>query len=483
MIQHQFYPTPANVISQMITPEIYKDLNAGGKWILEPSAGAGDIAQYIAKIGSYYDSQKNTIRCVELEPDLCAVLREKKFQTWQGDFLQYECNNSFDYIIMNPPFALGAKHLLKAWDIAKNTTIICLLNAETILNPSTQEREHLNSLISEFGEVKYLGQCFKASERTTGVEVAMVTLRKKTEQEEFVFNFNARKTEGSSFDGTVSDVETALATPNFIRNRVYYYNEAAEALKEMMRGINKFKKIYACSLSEKGTGEQMNLKDLLAIAQNANNASFNSCLDTMRMAAWNQIFNLNNMERYVTSKIKTQFREFQQEQSKVEFCEQNIYNFLDMLLGSKAQIRQQCVEQCFDKMTSFSDKNITKFGGEGWKTNSMHKVNKKCIMPRLFHYQDWLGFSIHNSGKDILDDIDKALCFVSGANFSEIKTSYQAMYDLLKSDEKGRTLKTTSEFFNIQCYYKGTAHFTFKSEQIWRMFNIEAAKYKKWIGQ
>ncbi len=75
---------------------------------------------------------------------------------------------------MNPPFADGAKHVLKAWEILFDGEIVAILNAETLKNPYSKERKLLFKLIEQYGEVEYLQQIFAGvdAERQTNVEIA-----------------------------------------------------------------------------------------------------------------------------------------------------------------------------------------------------------------------------------------------------------------------------------------------------------------------
>ena len=118
-------------------------INFNYKTILEPSAGKGDIAKVIK-----YKSNKCHIHLIELEPELQEITKQYG-QIVHYDFLTFEPDTQYDYIIMNPPFDNGDAHLLKAWEIATNTEIICLLNAETIRNPYSSTRKALANIIEQ----------------------------------------------------------------------------------------------------------------------------------------------------------------------------------------------------------------------------------------------------------------------------------------------------------------------------------------------
>jgi len=77
---------------------------------------------------------------------------------------------------MNPPFSNGAAHLLKALDLQKNGgAIACVLNAETIRNPYTNERKVLCKKLEELNaSIEYMQGAFISSEHPTGVEIAII---------------------------------------------------------------------------------------------------------------------------------------------------------------------------------------------------------------------------------------------------------------------------------------------------------------------
>src|SRR5574344_713582 len=82
------------------------------------------------------DKIKCSIECVEIDSDLCAVLRNKHYFTVNQDFLTYNTFKRYDCILMNPPFAQGEYHLIKALKLLENGgQCVCILNAETLKNP------------------------------------------------------------------------------------------------------------------------------------------------------------------------------------------------------------------------------------------------------------------------------------------------------------------------------------------------------------
>ncbi|NCQ19352.1 MAG: methyltransferase, partial [Ignavibacteria bacterium] len=138
-----FFPTPRNVIRKMLSKFNTTDLSS--MTILEPSAGKGDILDYIKELYEYNRHDKPDMYAIEQDANLKFILSGKNYKVIADDFLSYSGDYLFDLIVMNPPFNTGAKHLLKAWDAMNEGHIVCLLNAETINNPYTEERKLLKT--------------------------------------------------------------------------------------------------------------------------------------------------------------------------------------------------------------------------------------------------------------------------------------------------------------------------------------------------
>ena len=54
------------------------------------------------------------IDCVEIEPELRAILKAKGFRVVHDDFLTLHTYKHYGLILMNPLFSVGVRHLLKA---------------------------------------------------------------------------------------------------------------------------------------------------------------------------------------------------------------------------------------------------------------------------------------------------------------------------------------------------------------------------------
>jgi len=220
MFNPDFYPTPPQVISQLLN-----GIDIEGMVILEPSAGKGNIVDALNNLGA------KQVLTFEIEPDLQKII-ESKSKLLGADFL--ECTKEqishVNIIIANPPFSNAGKHILHAWEIApEGCTIISLCNTNTINVDYTSQRRQLNRIIESYGSTLELGDCFSDSERKTGVEVSMVSLFKPITSEEF------------NWDGFFIDEEEEVSTGpgimpyNEIRSIVETYKGAVTCFDEFTR--------------------------------------------------------------------------------------------------------------------------------------------------------------------------------------------------------------------------------------------------------
>lgn len=113
----QFYPTPKSLLNRITDSLKWNKITS----VLEPSAGKGDIADYVKeKLNTPYTRYDIQIDCIEKDPALRKMLEGKEYHVIHDDFLTYHGQYHYDLIILNPPFNEGDKHLEKALDIQKN---------------------------------------------------------------------------------------------------------------------------------------------------------------------------------------------------------------------------------------------------------------------------------------------------------------------------------------------------------------------------
>lgn len=477
----QFYPTPYAIAKKMIEP--YDDLIKAGAVVLDPSAGKGDLLKAAGYLiaNDYRTKRETKLLAVEIDPNLQAVLKQEKFRVIGDDWTKYSGHYHFDIVLMNPPFADGAEHLLLAWERLTAGHIACLLNAQTIKNTHTSERQLLAQIIADNGgTVEYLGDCFSSAERRTGVEVALVRLEKKGKGQ---FSFDGLKGGAEiDFDAIPDSVP---ARRDIAESLVITFDQVAEALREHIQAETKYRMLVGDLM----TGFHMEKNEREAI-ENVKDPrdKYNLTLDTVRRGAWHQLFQRSQLRSIVTERVKKDFDAWNAQQGQAEFSRENILEFFVMLLVSRNQILHQCVTDVFDMMTRFDEKN--RVHTEGWKTNDSFRVNKKVILPHFVECWNYAAnrrqLSVNHRAWDKAQDIDKAMCLVSGTQFEDIEERKATLYESLRRaiHENGESNpgEGESEFFTFRYFIKGTVHIQFKDEFVWAEFNRRAAAGKGWLG-
>lgn len=93
---HQYYPTPSEIV-ESIQNYLGDQAESDSIKVLEPSAGSGNLANVF---------NVSAVDCVEVSPLFCEVLKTKGFvEITNTDFLKFNTNNKYDFIVMNPPYA------------------------------------------------------------------------------------------------------------------------------------------------------------------------------------------------------------------------------------------------------------------------------------------------------------------------------------------------------------------------------------------
>ena len=476
MFDKEFYPTPPDVIARMLRHVDIKRDN----YILEPSAGKGDILDFIMKSRRNYDTPK--IYAIEQNNELRMILNEKDYKVIGDDFLEYNSDMHFDFIIMNPPFSNGDEHLLKAWEILHTGKIVCLLNSETVRNPHTKRRKLLNGIIANNGEVYELGRAFDTAERKTNVEVSMVVLNKVGE-DRFKFDINYDKEQKVTLDEET--LNNQIATNDVIGNLVTFYDLSRSTITDFLKSYEKIK-YYTDPLIVKTYNEEKSLL-IETLKKDNSTEGYNYFIEQLKKMSWRKVLDQPSINKYVTSKVREDLSNFIEQKGDMDFTQRNIQNVITELMLNKENILFKCVVDTFEKMCGYDENN--KIHVEGWKTNSAYKVNKKVIMPYYISYSNYGwgdSWSVNYRRGFSVEDIDKAMCLIDGAEFDERVTITDALKSQFarigNSYHNGTNNKCESKYFNLKFYKKGTLHLQFKDDKLWEQFNIMAAQGKNWIG-
>ena len=487
MMNKDFYPTPRHLIVKMLEPyrkedSYYEYSKLEELCVLEPSAGKGDIVDFISeKIRN-----QTQIKVIEKNLDLQATLKGKDYVLIDEDFLTFESDYFFDLIIMNPPFSNGDEHLLKAIEIAKDTKIICLLNAETIRNPYTKKRQLLIEKINQFGSYEFLKEEFITAERKTSVEVALVRLDIKDESNPFEFNFKDFD-EDKKIDFNFDFMSNQLATQDLISNMNLRFEEIRASYIDYLKAEAKFKHFRDLLIKDEHRRDITKKEGSAA-------TRYNYVSERLKSYMWKVVIKELDIQKHMSSKVQNNFQEYIHKQSNMSFTKENVFAFFQLIMNNRTNILGQAVIDVFDIFTSYYPENRNHI--EGWHTNDRYMVNRKVILPHWVTYGEFSSqeglksygdrFKISYTNRTKYNDIDKVMAYLCGDSLEQNLTIEYALNNRFNEMGKIRTgdkfhNTCSSKYFNIKFFKKGTIHLEFKDKDLWRRFNLTVCEGKNWL--
>lgn len=478
MFGNQFYPTPNELIRKMIAPFVVSHKSRGdgyeiqylkAKSILDPSAGKGNIIDYLTDYP--WRMQRDRFSCIEIDPELRMILSEKGYRIIDSDFLFYNDNDYFDLILMNPPFAQGAKHLLKAWEVLAEGDIACVLNAETIRNAYTDERQLLLEIINKHGHYEFHSEQFQDAEHQTDVEVAIVWLHKEPSADSVQFEYDQFEKEAAPKEA--KHEENALTSRDQISALVQMYQAARLAKEEQHKARARYN-FFMRNVEGRYRSK-------------ASEPTLRNALAELKEDFWHHVFEKTKIGKVTTSKFQKKFDGFCKSTHGLAFTIENIVSVLNLFMVNRTSILEECLMNTFDAATDYHKDN--KVHWEGWKTNKAYRCSRKIIMPYGPYWNPKYGGSWDGQWnyQDFFSDMDKVMCFLTGQSIESIRTINGAVHIHLdrmrgnKGDDYRRKIYST--FFEINMFKKGTMHVFFRDPMLWDEFNRRAAAGKRWIGE
>jgi len=470
-----YYPTPDYLIEKMF--DKVKKHWSYENYFLEPSAGSGNILDWIEK--SRYGS--NNMFSIEKDEDLINILRGKGYNVLDRDFLSYNGPDKFSMIIMNPPFSNGANHLLKAIDIMYSGHIVCLLNAETLKNPCNQTRMRLQNRLTELkADVEFLSNTFVNAERPTNVEVALIHIHIDRKVEDDIFRGTTDADDDFDF---VEPQQNEITKKDSIKNMVADYNRTVKVGTQVLMDFYKNYNHVAnyISLEITNTEKKDNCKDLTEILKR----KMNYFLIQVRQNYWRKILEINQVRSRMTEKKIDEFNVLLQKNAVMDFTESNVRTFILNLIDSYDDVITEAVVEIFDRLSyehawdkELHNKNTHYYNG--WKTNKAFYVNEKVIIPNRCSnafIDEWNGrWRVDYTVVERLNDIDKVMNHFDGRK--EYVSIVKALDDAFVL---GESRKIKSTYFELTAYKKGTLHLKFLDEDILRRFNITACRDKNML--
>ena len=477
LFNRDFYPTPRSVFDKMTEDESL--VNAV---VLEPSAGSGNLVKYCKEAGAKY------IKACEINDTLRASLRNSCYVIG-SDFFHVKREDVADvtHIVMNPPFSNYEKHVLHAWEIAPDGCVIISVIPTSGTSYPVGDEKKITELADLHGIITDLGDAFNTTEaeRRTAAEVSVLRLYKPDENSSFL-NVDLDETpEGMDDMGTG---ESGLIKYDVVRDLVKRYNAIMarfDAAQELNKKIDEDLKAFKSYKVHFGAVEKEENGDI-DFNREITRDMFRKQL---QMAAWHEIFKRVDMEKYTTSVLTEKIAKYVMSSNAKPFTYKNVYRVIINISQNINNLMRECVVNAFDEICKFSAENNT--AGEKWKTNSNYMVNQKFIVPDMNVKEDELKNLFNKTKKryltvktndnktlDIIDDVYKALCYVSGkempkggchpflTNVIENCFSFGDWYYF--------------DWFRVKFFKKGTMHFEFIDINVWYRFNQIAAEAKGW---
>lgn len=492
---YQFYPTPIPLLQKVLHPYTKGNRHGGYKWdrdsiILDPSGGKGDILDWIKETSGNYEQP--TMLCGEIQVELQAILKDKGYQLIASNWLEFKDNYFFDYIIMNPPFKDGAKHLLHAIDLARKTHIACILNAETLRNPHTAERKHLLNQIEKYGTFAYHDAEFVDAERKTKVEVAIVWLYIEQDMGDFEFSF--KDEEKIEMDMNFNIESNAIARQDMIGNMNIRYGEVMNSYKELLFYQARFD--HFKGLFKQENDLNYDTKEEFIPQDGSPEKKYMGVAVNLKIAMWKTVIGKMDMRKYMSHKVSENFDKFIQQQANMAFTKDNIEDFLVMIMSNRKNIWDQAVVDVFEKLTRYYDENRN--FQEGWKTNDKYKINRKVILPNWCEWgasyestaqkKEWgAKFSVNYQKESMYNDLDKCMAYLAGhtlMDYTTINYHLRERFEQIGKIYPGEAFDNSpiqSAYFNIRFYKKGTVHLEFKDKKLWDLFNMTACSHLDWL--
>lgn len=475
-----FYPTPSKLCGMLFSKINFDNV----QYILEPSAGKGDILDNLHRFknSSKYRHENIDIDVIEIDPNLQYILKGKEYRVVYDDFLTYNTKKKYDLIIMNPPFSNGCQHLLKAIEMQKSGgQIACVLNAETLRNPYTNERRLLLQKLHEHNAIiHYINDSFKNAERKTDVCVALIWLDiPKNYGESDIYSKLKRAVEiEEKHNGDITD----LTLGGMVDNIVSRYDFEARIITELIREYHALLP-YIQSQSE---GSKYDAPIIEMKIGGSGNKGLNDALRMLRYKYWSELLNKKELISRFTATLRDKYGNMVNDMKDYDFNYFNVYQVVERMQADVIGGVREEIYKIFDKLSSEysyypeSAKNIHYFNG--WKTNKAHKVGMKAIFPAYGVFSDYKWsrdeFRVYEAYNAIAD-IEKVFNYIDCDSTSEVNLTNA----LENAAACGISKNIQCKYFTVTFYKKGTVHIKINSsaERIIDRLNIYVCRGRNWL--
>lgn len=482
MNDFQFYPTPPALAAKAWGMFTSKDVRR----LLEPSAGNGDLLGPVLSKWSSHHRGDHDIDCCELDVSRHAALKSMGVSVIGTDFLAMTSGAIYSHILMNPPFADGAKHVLKAWGLLWDGEVVAILNAETIRNPFSLERQQLARLIEAHGDVEFVADAFVSPEtmRKTEVEVALVHLTKRADVSKDIYgDLLTGLREDRAEEGLGHDFhdQQQVALPNtVIENQVLAFRAAVQSMQEAVK-YEAMARYYSSLLGEtmavlNGETGSSKRDGSVGFVQGEMAGRYRELKDK----AWASIIRSANVLDRLSSQAQKRVESEFEQIKRLEFTESNIYGFLLGLANAQGELQLQMACDVFDEITRYHTDNAVFY--RGWKSNDKHRTcgrrirMTRFILPQMRHgYSDGMEWETER----LLADFDKVFAMLDGKREAET-----TMVSVIRRNHASllAASRLQSDYFEIR-YFKGTGtiHFFPTDKKLVDRLNRLVGRHRGWL--
>lgn len=528
----QFYPTPPSIAEKMLAGLDMMYVRS----VLEPSAGKGDLIDAIGRknLAMYQYDRAIEVDFCEIDPYLRQICKynfsdEKKHEIYEqyeplqrrsfsalsesekrehrrldreldlfrktkvycvhDDFLTYRTYKHYDLILMNPPFANGDEHLLRAIKMQERQggSVICLLNAETVRNPYTGIRIQLTAKLKEYdAKIEYVENAFSDAERKADVDVAIIRVHipQPPPDESDIWKRMKKAVE----EDDIPDPELhALITGDYIEQAITLYRTEVAATMELVRQYKALIPYMGRSLKGNESFDKMPILNLVVGDDNyLHGFDLDKYMRTVRLKYWSALFSNEKFIGRLTSELRDKYHEQINRMADYEFSAFNIKQVALEMQFEMTQGIEKAIMDLFEKLTYTHaydpDFSSNKHYYNGWVTNKAWKIGKKCIIPTYGMFSWYKSsretFYVSEAYK-VISDIEKAFDYLDGGRTGEINL----LSRLEGASAQGKTRNIECKYFKIDIFKKGTTHIKFYPEAMPLVdrLNIYASQKKGWL--
>lgn len=488
----QFYPTPRTLANRAFAKFKHRV-----RHLLEPSAGRGDLLAATGTQSGWLSHERrvpaSAIDCIELDLANHPLLKAQGYRVVGHDFLKYEGATCFSHILMNPPFAAGAEHVLHAWDLLWSGELIAILNAETLRNPYTKARQSLVRLVAQFSASapEYLQQAFLSpdTQRQTSVEIVLIHLEKVST---FKIDFIDGLAKDVRDQATASDFRphNELMLPeSWVSNQVLAFKMATQALRGA--AIADVRATYYARrlgrrLGEPEAGDINDGSDPEATAAERINTGYLH----LKEAAWTSVLRSTEVTSRLSSNAQKRLESEFKTIAELEFTVENVYGFIEGLVAKQGDIQLEMICDVFDAFSRFhSDNKVYYQGytGQGWKSNSKHRAYgmalraSRIVLPAC--RRDWYSsYDRALSWDDVqrFRDFDKCFALLDSKNSDAVfglEKLFAEQWQALLNGQRCRC-----DYFDARFYPKsGTFHIFPRDKKLVDRLNRLVGQHRRWL--